>query len=353
VFYFRGRDEFVGVDVAWRSEDPLADRPPGERFMFIFPFDEDQGAGGVVKPAVVVTGDGTVSGEGAILDSLTDPGVPHVPRGTITGQVPEPDEWMSRVGEVIGEIDAGRVEKVVLARRIDLDAPGVHPFDVLDVLAERFPDTYLYGWADQGTAFIGASPELLIEKRNEAIRSFPLAGSAPRGATPAEDEERARALFDGPKERAEHRYVVDYVADVLGGYMTELAVEERRIVRLANIYHLGTEVVGTAASNVDITRIAAALHPTPAVAGTPSTDALRIIARSEPSGRGWYAGAIGWADAEGNGEATVALRSAYIRGSSVSLHAGAGIVHGSDPRRELAETDAKLRAVLDLLTGAG
>jgi isochorismate synthase len=200
--------------------------------------------------------------------------------------------------------------------------------------------------------FLGASPELLVEKHGTSIRSFPLAGSAPRGTGPEDDERIATALLSASKERQEHRIVVDEVARILRGVTTELHVPATpSVLRLANIQHLGTEITGTARNETDFVDLVSELHPTPAVAGMPTAAARRFIRENEPFDRGWYAGALGWVDGSGDGEAIVALRGMLFRESIAQVYAGAGIVRGSLPAAEVAETEAKLAAILDVLTG--
>ncbi len=357
VVYFRGREEFAGIGVAWRSADLRTPRPEGPRCMFVLPF-EPKSAGSVVVPAVTVVKDDegvrvhTAPGAEGLLESLRVPGPPDVPRGRVVAEVPTADEWAGLVRRAIDEIDSGVLSKVVLARRVDVAVERGHPFDLLAPMGERFPNTFLYGWIEQGTAFLGASPELLIERHGASVRSFPLAGSAPRGTGHDDDERIAIALLAASKEGEEHRIVVDEVARILRAVTTELAVPDTpSVVRLPNIQHLGTEIVGTALPGVSLIDLAQALHPTPAVAGTPTDAALLFIKENEPFDRGWYAGALGWMDENGDGEAIIALRGTLFRSSIAQVYAGAGIVRDSIPAAEVAETEAKLAAILDVLTG--
>jgi isochorismate synthase len=357
VVYFRGREEFVGIGVAWRTRDRRAARPTGARCMFVFPFEEDA-RGDVVVPAVAVvrsdagTRTHTMPGAERLLESIPAPGPHHVPRGRVIAEVPPPREWARLVERAVAEIDFGTMSKVVLARRVDVAISAGSPFDLLAAMAERFPNTFLYGWAEGGSVFLGASPELLVEKHGTSIRSFPLAGSAPRGTGPEDDERIATALLFASKERQEHRIVVDEVARILRGVTTELHVPATpSVLRLANIQHLGTEITGTARNETDFVDLVSELHPTPAVAGMPTAAARRFIRENEPFDRGWYAGALGWVDGSGDGEAIVALRGMLFRESIAQVYAGAGIVRGSLPAAEVAETEAKLAAILDVLTG--
>jgi isochorismate synthase len=322
--------------------------------MFVLPFEQsDKGRVVVPKTTIVRSGERTrVLGEAEILESIGSV-EPDPPRGRVVAEVPTPDEWARLVERAVDEIDAGVMSKVVLARRVDVAITRGRAWDLLTLLAERFPSTYLYGWADEGTVFLGASPELLVDKEGSAVRSFPLAGSAPRGDGRADDERIAAALLSASKEGQEHRIVVEEVAGILKSETTTLRVPDRpSVVRLPNIQHLGTEIVGTARAGTGFIDLVSKLHPTPAVAGTPTETARRFIHDTEPFDRGWYAGALGWADANGDGEAIVALRGTMFRDSIARVYAGAGIVRGSIPASEVAETEAKLAAILDVLVEA-
>lgn len=352
VFYFRGREETVGVDIAWHSSDPGVRPPDGVRSVFVLPFESDLPGRIVVPAAVIVRNDEGIRilGSNEILESL-EPVEPDPPKGRVIAEVPPAEEWGLLVERAIREIDAGGMSKVVLARRVDATITSGRPWDLLALLAERFPRTYLYGWAEEGQVFLGASPELLLDKHGSAIRSFPLAGSAPRGDGGDDDERLAEALLSASKEGREHRIVVEEVAAILRGMTTTLEVPERpSVVRLPNIQHLGTEIVGTARAGVEFIDLVSQLHPTAAVAGSPTETARRFIRDNEPFDRGWYAGALGWTDDGGDGEAIVALRGTLFSGSTAQVYAGAGIVQGSIPTSEVAETEAKLAAVLDVLT---
>jgi isochorismate synthase len=357
VVYFRGREELAGIGIAWRSADLGAPRPECARCMFVLPF-EPNSAGSVVIPAVTVVkndegvGVHAVPGAEGLLESLRDPAPLDVPRGRVVAEVPTADEWAGLVRRAVEEIDVGTLSKVVLARRVDVAVTRGRPFDLLAAMGERFPNTFLYGWAEERTVFLGASPELLVEKRGTSVRSFPLAGSAPRGMGHDDDDRIAMALLTASKEGEEHRIVVDEVARFLGTVTTGMVVSDTpSVVRLSNIQHLGTEIVATARPGVSLIDLALGLHPTPAVAGTPTDAALHFIKENEPFDRGWYAGALGWMDEGGDGEAIVALRGTLFRDSIAQVYAGAGIVRDSIPAAEVAETEAKLAAILDVLTG--
>jgi isochorismate synthase len=198
---------------------------------------------------------------------------------------------------------------------------------------------------------VGASPELLVSRHGREVRSNPLAGSAPRSGDPDEDRANAEALTSSSKDREEHAIVVDAVAEILRPRCEELIWDREPVLRATpNVWHLSTSFRGSlrdpAPTALDLV---AALHPTPAVAGTPTERALAAIDQLEPFDRGRYAGPVGWVDANGDGEWAIALRCAELCGDRATLYAGAGIVADSDPERELDETEPKFRSFLDAL----
>jgi isochorismate synthase len=205
--------------------------------------------------------------------------------------------------------------------------------------------------ADPASALVGASPELLVSKRGRTVRSTPLAGSAPRSGDPDQDRDNADALLASAKDREEHAIVVEAIDEVLGAYCEELDHDpEPVLVETANVWHLATRFNGILREPApNVVELVAALHPTPAVCGTPTDLATRTIAELEPFERGGYAGPVGWMDALGDGEWAIALRCARLEGQHATLFSGAGIVPGSEPAAELAETDGKFRAFLDSL----
>jgi len=199
--------------------------------------------------------------------------------------------------------------------------------------------------------FVGASPEMLVARHGTEVVAHPLAGTVARSGDPEADARFAAQLLGSHKEREEHALVVDTVAEVLRRHCRALDVAaEPTVVPFRNVSHLGTRLHGRlrepAASALDL---AAALHPTPAVAGTPTEEALAYIAEVEKLDRGHYAGPVGWVDAHGDGEFAVGIRSAEIEGNRARLFAGVGIVAESDPEAELLETQLKLQALLAAL----
>jgi menaquinone-specific isochorismate synthase len=249
------------------------------------------------------------------------------------------------VAEAVARIDAGDLEKVVLARAVEVEADGplVVP-DILRRLRALFPSCMVFSV----DGFVGASPELLVARLGLDVRCQPLAGTVARSGDPTTDARLARALLASGKDRREHGLVVDAVAAALRPFCDRLDVPSTpEIVPLRNVAHLGTTIRGRlAAPAPSALALACRLHPTPAVAGTPTMAALALLERLEGSTRGRYAGPVGWVDSRGNGEWAVGIRSAEVRGNKARLMSGNGIVAGSDPDEELAETQLKLQALL-------
>lgn len=245
----------------------------------------------------------------------------------------------------------GALEKVVLARQARVDSG--QPFDLdaaLERLSESYPTCTIFAFAHDSKTFLGATPERLVELRDGVARVDCLAGTQPRGETPKEDERLARELLGSGKNRWEHTVVLEAIRQALDGLCDEIdypAEPGLRTVR--NVHHLHTPVVARPVSGVSLLDLVGALHPTPAVGGTPREAALAYIRAHEGWDRGWYAGPIGWLDARGGGSFAVALRSALIDDPTAWLFAGCGIVGESDPESEYLESAAKLRPVLGAL----
>jgi menaquinone-specific isochorismate synthase len=256
-----------------------------------------------------------------------------------------PAEWCDAVAEVVKRIAAGSLDKAVLARAVDVEADA--PIDVATVLQRlrhAYPATMLY--AVDG--LVGATPELLVSRFGDVVRSHPFAGTTPRTGDPAADARAAASLLASAKDRAEHQITIDMVLDTMLPFCSYVDSEpEPSIVSLANVQHLATLVEGRLSSPpASALALVAALHPTPAVCGWPTSAARGVIDELEQLERGRYTGAVGWVDAHGNGRFGVAIRCAEIDGNRARLFAGNGIVSDSDPRTELAETQAKLQAML-------
>ena len=268
----------------------------------------------------------------------------------VSRPVPEPAVYEAMVAEALRRMETGELEKVVLSRTLELRCDG--PVDqrrLLRELAARGPSGYVFA-VDLPTkgaprTLVGASPELLLSRRDGEVVANPLAGSARRRLDPDEDAAVGAALLASAKDRHEHALVVDDVAAALHGVCDDLEVPGTpALIRTDALWHLSTTIRGRSA--LPALDIARALHPTPAVGGVPRAAAKRAIAEIEPHDRGFYTGTVGWSDASGDGEWVVALRCGDVSGSTARLYAGAGIVPGSVPASELAETATKLETML-------
>jgi isochorismate synthase len=245
-------------------------------------------------------------------------------------------------------IGAGRLDKVVLAREASVEAERPFPRAELLRRLRRRPGGATFLYASGG--FVGASPELLVRREGRVATSRPMAGTVPRGDSAAAEADGLARLTGSPKEAVEHRLVVDAVADGLAKVADRVQVGRPEVVRLATVAHLATEITAELTGPLPTAlELAGLLHPTPAVGGSPRDAALAAIAALEPFDRGCYAGPVGWVDRAGDGEWALALRCATLDGRRAHLLAGAGIVPGSDPDTEWAETEYKLRAVLEVL----
>lgn len=263
--------------------------------------------------------------------------------------------YQAAVREAGTRIDRGELEKLVLARAKEVvaDRP-FHPLVVLNALRQRFRDCYVFSVANgRGESFIGATPERLLRVVRGGMVTEALAGSIRRGAGASEDAALAAELLHSDKDLREHRIVLESMVERLAELGLTLEFSERPGVRrLANVQHLHTPVRAVLPSGMGPLDVLARLHPTAAVGGAPREAALRAIAALEPFARGLYAGALGWVDARGEGEFFVGLRSALVAGNRARLYAGAGIVAGSSPEKEFAETELKFRAMQDALLPA-
>lgn len=266
---------------------------------------------------------------------------------------PSPDAYKRGVAEALERLQDGPLTKVVLARSLTLE--GVTRADVpamLRRLAHGNPDGYVFAVdLPPGGTLLGASPELLVQRAGALVTANPLAGSAPRHPDPDTDARVAAALLESEKDLREHAAVADAVADGLRPFCQDLQVPERpSLMRTPTMWHLSTRIQGRLVDpEVTSIQLAAALHPTPAVCGTPQKLARQAIQEIEPFDRGFYSGAVGWTDSSGDGEWAIALRCAHVTPDEIRVYAGAGVVTGSDPSAELAETSAKFRTFLHAL----
>jgi len=255
--------------------------------------------------------------------------------------------WRAAVAEAVARIGRGELDKVVLAR--DLVAMLDEPLDPRWLL-ERLAASYDECWTFAVDGMVGATPELLVWRRKSEVSSRVLAGTVRSRGDAAEDSTLAVGLLGSAKDLEEHEYAVRSVAQVLARHCSDIVVPQAPyILRLANVQHLATDITGQLLDDTSSLALAAALHPSAAVCGTPTDRALAAIGELEGMDRGRYAGPVGWMDASGDGEWGIALRCAEVDGARLRLFAGCGIVAGSDPDAELAETHAKLVAVRDAL----
>ena len=263
-----------------------------------------------------------------------------------------PLAWTAAVETAAARLRGGEADKVVLAREVLARGDGVVTAgNVVRALRAAYPScfTYLVTGAD-GTAFAGASPELLVRKTGRRAESQPMAGSVARGANETDDERLAESLVLSRKDANEHRVVSAYVVEALRPFATSVEARAPEVVRFTNIQHLATTVVAQLSEPPACAlELAAALHPTPAVGGWPRDAADRLIDQLEVMERGWYAGAVGWMDTSGDGEFAVALRCGLLWEDGARLYAGVGVMPDSDPARELEETDLKFKALLSAL----
>ncbi len=279
------------------------------------------------------------------------------PEGEVEGEGPEREHWNEAVTAILEEVERGGVRKAVLARV--LDAEFVRPVDPLVSLRflrseNRRAHVYLFD-PHAGKTFLGAAPEILAELRRGRFRATAVAGSIARGHTDEEDHELALQLMRSEKDREEHRLTAEEMVEVLSPRLTDMEVEkEPRVLSLARIQHLENVISGSPAPGEDILSLVEALHPTPAVCGSPREAARALIREAEPFDRGWYAGPVGWFDLAGEGDFVPGLRAAIGEGLRWRLFAGAGIVEGSDPQGEWEETALKFEPALRALrVGAG
>jgi salicylate biosynthesis isochorismate synthase/menaquinone-specific isochorismate synthase len=272
-------------------------------------------------------------------------------RFLIAGATP-PEHYEHAVARAVELIRAGELEKIVLAREVQVHAPRPYdPAAVFGVLREQFPSCFSLCAVRGGAALVAASPELLLRREGQRLSTMALAGSTRRSADPAVDRHLGEQLLRDPSYRQEHAIVARRIERVLRPLSVWVAAApEPELVRIANIQHLATPIRAQLAEPIDALELLGRMHPTPAVGGEPLERAAPLIPALEGLDRGWYSGPVGWTDAAGDGEFCVALRCALLRGELARCYAGNGIVAGSDPARELAETEIKLEALLPLLT---
>jgi salicylate biosynthesis isochorismate synthase/menaquinone-specific isochorismate synthase len=276
---------------------------------------------------------------------------PHPTQQAEIASVRPPDDFERTIAAATERIEAGEMSKVVLAREVLVRAATAHdPAAVFGALREQFSSCFCFCCGTPEAAFVGASPELLLRRSGASVSTVALAGSTRRSSDPSVDDHLGEQLLRSDKDRREQAIVAERIARSLRPHSVWVeAAPEPEIVKVANIQHLATPIVAQLAEPRSAVELAGLLHPTPAVGGEPREAAIAAIAELERMDRGWYAGPVGWMDATEDGEFCVALRSAVLRDREAHLYAGVGIVAGSDPAAELAETEVKLGALLPLL----
>jgi len=275
-----------------------------------------------------------------------------VGRYTVAASTP-PEHYEAAVARAVERIRAGDLEKIVLAREVQVHAPAPHDAAaVFGVLREGFSSCFCFCAGRGDDVFLAASPELLIRREGMRASVLALAGSTRRSADPSVDDHLGEGLLRSDKDRREQAIVVRRIERALRPHAVWVtAAPEPVIVRMANIQHLASPIRAQLRKPIGAVRLAGLLHPTPAVGGEPFAVAEPLIPALEGLDRGWYAGPIGWTDVNEDGEFCVALRCALLRGPLARCYAGVGVVRDSDPAAELAETDVKLGALLPVLAG--
>lgn len=271
-------------------------------------------------------------------------------RVSVVSDMP-PEHYEAAVTRAVELIRAGRLDKVVLAREVQVHAPGPYdPAAVFAVLREAFPSCFVFCVGRGSSTLVAASPELLMRRQGMRVSTLSLAGSARRSADPAVDDHLAEQLLRSEKDRSEQAIVTRRIERTLRGHaLWVTAAPEPTIVKMANIQHLATPIRAQLARPIDAVELTGLMHPTPAVGGEPLAVAAPLIPALEGLDRGWYAGPVGWTDVNGDGEFCVALRCALLSGDVARCYAGVGVVRDSDPEAELAETETKLAALLPVL----
>ena len=361
---FHGPERFSRAQRWWSQQ--CATSKGDEPIAFAsFAFDKDPGNSVLVIPEVAIirnqTGTRlTITSDVAISDAqlagvLSDINRPRVVSQGINNVTWLPgsrtvSEWQSAVDSAVARINAGELDKVVLARDIvaQLDEP-IHIGALLIRLNESFPEC----WTFCVDGLVGATPELLIRRDGEHVTSRVLAGTMRRSRDTDRDGQLAAELLDSDKDQEEHVYAVESVAAALATHCTDLNVPERPfILRLANVQHLATDVTGELVDAAPALALAASLHPTAAVCGTPTERATHVIKELEGMDRGRYSAPVGWLAANGNGEFGIALRCALVETDdrkTLRLFACCGIVAGSTGESEVAESQAKFAAMKSAL----
>ena len=355
----RSLEVLAGID----ADDRVGLRGCGPIVIGALPFDPLAPAHLVVPQRVVGCRDGrawtttvdtTAAREsdatGGAVEGRTRPSGSPPDHFSLTSSMPHAD-WKAVVSDAVDAIKRGDMRKVVLARRVDIT--GNRPFVISDVLA-RLQALYPSCMVFSVEGFLGASPELLIRRTGELVESHPLAGTVARSGDTRSDDALIAGLMGSEKARHEHQVVVDELRAALEPLCAELDIPEQpSVMGLRNVSHLGTRITGRLAAGEgtlpSALELVARVHPTPAVGGNPTDVAIRYVAEVEGFDRGRYAGPVGWMDRHGDGAFALGIRCAEVSGARARIYAGNGVVAGSDPDEELAETQLKLQALLAAL----
>jgi len=368
---FVGPERFSRAQRWWSSwiadleiDDPLGIPGSGPVAFTSFAFDPVPGTSVAIVPSVVigrregvtwltVAATSSRSAQQIVantLASMAAPAAVPTPSAGVTftdGSLPVA-QWRSAIDEAVRRIDVGELDKVVLAR--DIVATADAPIDARYVLS-RLASSYPSCWTFSVDGLLGATPEMLVRRIGDTVTSRVLAGTVRRSSDATSDASLAESLLASAKDHAEHGYAVQSVARALAAHCTDLDVPTTpRLLRLANVQHLATDVSGVLADGAPALALAASLHPTAAVCGTPTERAFAVIRELEGMDRGRYSGPVGWIDSRGDGELGIALRCAQMESDrQLRLFAGCGLVSGSEADSELAESSAKFMPMRDAL----
>ena len=363
---FRGPHRFEEASAAWKQLVATADIDdalgvPGSGLMCFGTFtfsDSSSHESVLIVPQVVIGRQGSTSWRTDISVVGDAPSAQKsggsqpaefAPLHWKSGLVSEED-YVSSVTQMISQVRDAVADKVVLARDLVAHAPGMRDWrGAISRLTEAYPDCQTF--AIDG--FVGSTPETLAKVDRGRLSIRVLAGSIARGSNPADDRGKAQELITSAKDNDEHRYAVNSVLESLEALTPHAVADEQPFtVKLANVWHLATDIEAKLPDSISSLDVVSALHPSAAVAGSPTDTALDLITAAEPFDRGRYAGPGGWMDASGDGEWSVALRCAqWSHEGTLTAYAGAGIVADSDPQSELLETRLKFKPIISAFGG--
>lgn len=362
VLRFQGAHRFRDASEAWKTlaataqiDDPLGEPGSGLVCFGAFSFSDESPTESVLLiPRVVIGRNATRSWRTEISVVGADPegsesrrSLPadFAPLTFAPGLVSE-DDYVAHVSTALQALRNGEADKVVLARDLVANAPGVRDWRLaINRLSDAYPDCTTFAL----DGLVGSTPETIAVVHGGRLELRVLAGSIARGANPAADRDNAHQLVTSAKDNDEHRFAVENVVHSLATITTTVAADDQpSTLKLANVWHLATDIEASLPPEVTSLDVVAAIHPSAAVAGSPTPEALDIIRRLEPFDRGRYAGPVGWMDSSGDGEWSIALRCAqWTPEGTITAYAGAGIVVNSDPESELLETRLKFKPVVD------